>query len=100
MRCLAQLPDRRPTAAEVAATLSGHERDLSDRPPTRRRDRRLLLAGAGLLAAAAVTVGVVLALDDGPAPQPRPVKVTAVPHARTADAQARNLSAWLRRYSR
>jgi hypothetical protein len=33
-------------------------------------------------------------------PDDHPKRVEPVPHAATADQQARNLEAWLRRYSR
>ncbi|HEY1366888.1 MAG TPA: serine/threonine-protein kinase [Gaiellaceae bacterium] len=101
MRCLAGLSDRRPTAAEVAHALSG-ARDPEPRPAVRPRRRRLRLpALAALLVAAAAVAGAVITRNDAASPPaPPPARVTAVPHASTAAGQARNLSAWLRRYSR
>jgi serine/threonine-protein kinase len=99
MRCLARLPDRRPTAAELADALSGTG-DPPPRPVEHRRRRPQLLALAALLAAGAVVAGAAITRNDPP-PPPRPAAgVTSVPHAANAVEQARNLSAWLRRYSR
>jgi ABC-type transporter Mla subunit MlaD len=50
-------------------------------------------AVAGALAAATLT-------GRGQAKRPSPPVVAAVPHAGGAAEQARNLAAWLRRYSR
>lgn len=67
-----------------------------------RAARRLWLAPLLVaLAVAAVAIGVVALLDRGSTPAPtRIARVVPVPHAATAEQQARNLSAWLERYSR
>jgi serine/threonine-protein kinase len=99
MRCLAGLPDRRPTAAELArALLDRREPEPTATPRTRSR-RPLAVAAAAALAAAAAA-GIGLTRDDRPAPRPTPARVAAVPHAQNAAAQAGELSRWIRRYSR
>ena len=82
-------PKRRPTAAEVVATLdaepgAGHHRVL---PGT-----RLAVAAAALVLAVA---GIVLAI-----PRHHAAKIEPVPHGSSAAQQARNLEAWLTRYSK
>jgi len=55
------------------------------------------------LAVLALALGLVFALRGGGSPkpqQPKVARVAPVPHAATAERQARNLSAWLARYSR
>jgi Protein kinase domain len=96
-RCRAQDPAHRPTAAEVASALGG-ETAVSRTRVIRRRARRargpLLLGGAaGVAIVAAVVVAVSSSHGDAPA-------VTPVPHGVTPAQQARNLGAWLERYSR
>jgi hypothetical protein len=94
-RCVAEEPQERPTAAEVATALGA--------APTvvQRRDRRRKLSDAvpwalGAAALAAVAAAVAVAVTRrSPAPEP----VRPVPHATTPGQQARNLEAWLRRYS-
>ena len=89
-------PESRPSAAEVASALGATE----ILPPAQRESARygrrskVLAAGAAaaLVAAAAIAVGG--SRQDAPAP------VEPVPHAATPGQQARNLSAWLRQYSR
>jgi serine/threonine-protein kinase len=92
-------PALRPTAAEVAAALGGETlvaptRVLGTRyrqvPGTK---SALLVAGA----TAAVVAALVLAFTGG---SNHPQRVEPVPHATTATQQARNLEAWLKRYSR
>jgi hypothetical protein len=56
--------------------------------------RPLFLAGG---AALAVVAALLLAFGGG---SDRPSTVTPVPHAANATQQARNVEAWLRRYSR
>jgi len=95
-------PAARPSAAEVAAELGATELlPLAAPAPARRVRRRgvsrtaLLATGAG---AAVVAAGAIAIADgsggDGPA------RVEPVPQASTPGQQARNLSAWLKRYSR
>jgi hypothetical protein len=53
------------------------------------------------VAVLALAVGLIAALDHGSKPKPRPIaRVTPVPHGASAAQEARNLSAWLGRYSR
>lgn len=54
------------------------------------------------IAVAAVAAGLVLAFSGGGGPaKPAPIaRVAPVPHAATAEQQARNLARWLSRYSR
>ena len=80
-------PRRRPTAKEVAASLQGvrHRKAVSD-------TSLVLLASA----VACVVAGLAVALW----PHHHDTKVEPVPHSSSAAQQARNLEAWLRRYSR
>ena len=117
MRCLAADPDERPASAaevarELAATLPETQTlPLPDHPSlrateikvpqARRRPRRgVLLAVAGLLVIVAGTVAALTTRGGGsPAPPPKP-RVASVPHAPSAQQEAQDLAAWLRRYSR
>lgn len=57
---------------------------------------RLIVA----LAVAAIAIGLVFAFrGGGTPPKPRVEQVVPLPHAASAEQQARNLSAWLARYS-
>jgi eukaryotic-like serine/threonine-protein kinase len=105
MRSLARNPAYRPaSAAELARDLAPGGPD----PPTvrleapRRRVSRIWLALAGVLAVAALLLGIAVGTDgsDG-GPPAKPQTPSLQPIGRGADArqQARNLSAWLRRYS-
>jgi len=101
-------PAARPSAADVADAL-GATQVLARTPPAtgppqgRRRGRRrtrfsrLALLAAGAAAAIASAIGIAVA--DRSADGDR-VRVQPVPRASTAEQQARNLSAWLKRYSR
>jgi serine/threonine-protein kinase len=99
-RCRAREPRRRPTAADVAAVLRAQTSSTTAvtivRRPRRRRTAPVLAALA--LAAALAAVVAVIGFDrsSSPAPPPR-----VVPVARSKDAarQARNLVAWINRYS-
>jgi eukaryotic-like serine/threonine-protein kinase len=99
-RCRAEDPARRPTAGEVAAALRGDTLPASTRllpaADRRRRPGRLALLLA-LLAAGALAAALVAATH-GTSSAPRPV--APVPHSQSAAQQARNLAAWLERYSR
>jgi hypothetical protein len=65
--------------------------------PRRRVPLSLVLVAVAVLA---VAVGLIAALDHGSKPKPRPIaRVTPVPHGASAVQEARNLSAWLGRYS-
>ena len=86
-----QLEDVRPTVATQVLT-----------PLPRRRSVPLLSIIVGL-ALVALVVGLVFAFRGRGSSKPPPrqvAPVAPVPHAATAEQQARNLSAWLARYSR
>ena len=121
MRCLAADPADRPaSAAELAGDLAEtlpqpQTLPLPDHPSLRAteitlpeprtvrglRPPRLALLVA-VAAAVAAIAGIVAALSTGGSPaQPAPVpKVTRIPQAPTAQQEARDLAAWLRRYSK
>jgi len=104
-RCREREPGRRPAAGDVAGALRA---EASGRTaPTvalaaiaryRSHRRAPLVAVAVLLAAAAAAIAV--AFTHGSSPRPAPPHVGPVPRSADAAQQARNLSAWLRRYSR
>jgi eukaryotic-like serine/threonine-protein kinase len=118
MQCLASDPDDRPASAaelagDLAATvperqtlpLPGHPslratEIKASAPPVRRRARTTVLLAVG--AAIAVAAGVTAALTTGgsapPKPKPAP-KVSGIPSAPSAQQEARDLAAWLRKYS-
>jgi serine/threonine protein kinase len=120
LRCLAAEPAGRPESAaelacELAATLPELQTlPLPDHPslrateikspqshPSRKRRRAVLVACA--VAVAAVTAGIIAALSTGsssPAKPAAPPKVASIPQMPTAQQEARELAAWLRRYSR
>jgi serine/threonine protein kinase len=91
-RCLAEDPRERPSAAAVAAELAADATRVLDRRP-RRSIRPWPFGVAALAAVAAAAVVAVMQHDS------KPVRVEPVPHATTPAQQARNLEAWLRRYS-
>ena len=90
-------PALRPSAAEVAATLGGETAIAPTRVVSRHtaQSRRPVLLAAG--AALAVVAALILAFSGG---SKHPATVTPVPHASNATQQARNVEAWLRKYSR
>jgi eukaryotic-like serine/threonine-protein kinase len=110
MRSLARNPDYRPSsAAELARELAA----ASDKPLTKPLEappraagpdrRKLWLALAVVLAVAAILLGIALGTrgsEGAPPAKPRPPAVQPIARGATAQQQARNLSAWLRRYSR
>jgi serine/threonine protein kinase len=109
-RCRDEDPERRPTAAKVAADLRAHGRDRTATTaafPTVARAvshfRRIRRGPLVALALVLAVLGAVLAIlaTDKSSPRPAPASRVA-PVARSADAaqQARNLTVWLRRYSR
>jgi serine/threonine-protein kinase len=102
MRSLARNPAYRPTVAELERELApqaGETRTLP-LPAPRRSSRRLWLALAGVLALGAVLLGIALGGSDHPPATPRTPEVEPIGRGANAQQQARNLSAWLRRYSR
>jgi serine/threonine protein kinase len=112
MRCLARDPQfRPPSAAEAAAELRAA---LDERRPptavTRPLPRRmhvslpgggawLWIAAAAVLAAVALALGLTRLGGGESQPPPRRPAVSSIPAGPTAAEEARNLSAWLRRYS-
>jgi serine/threonine protein kinase len=103
LACLAPDPRARPGADVVARRLAGGppETPTLRVPRTRRRLRpAVALAAIAVLAIAGGLAAALASTGGGSKPQPRPVaRVSPVPHAQTADQQARNLAAWLRRYA-
>ena len=89
--------DGHPAAAEVAAALGGETAVAETRVVSRHaaHNRRPLLLAAA--AAVAVIAALIVAFSGG---SNHPAKVTPVPHATTATQQARNVEAWLKKYSR
>jgi eukaryotic-like serine/threonine-protein kinase len=104
MRCLARNPAYRPSAAELVQEL----KPSAPEPPTQRlprprvvERRKLWLALAVLLVLAAVLLAVALSTGgSGSSPPPRPPAVPSISRGSTPQDQARNIAAWLRRYSR
>jgi serine/threonine-protein kinase len=119
MQCLAARPEHRPASAaelagELAATvperqtlpLPGHPSlratEIKARTLTKGRRRPRTAALLAAAAAIAVAVGVVAALTTGGTPHAKPPatpKVSGIPTAPSAQREARDLAAWLRRYS-
>ena len=110
-RARARDPRKRPAAAEFAAALRGETLPsntvLQASAPTRviRRHRTLRRWPVVALAILAAAVAIDLALGRGHgspsnSTPPSTTRVTQVPHSTDAAQQARNLSAWLQRYSR
>jgi eukaryotic-like serine/threonine-protein kinase len=107
MRSLARNPAYRPASAnELARELEPTETETETATaplPRRRRDRRKpWIALAGVLVLAAILLGVALTTRDSgkPPTKPRAPAVAPIRPGTTPQEQARNLSAWLRRYSR
>jgi eukaryotic-like serine/threonine-protein kinase len=103
MRCLARNPSYRPSAAELVGELE----PAAPEPPTQRlpqpqaERRKLWLALAALLVVAAILLAVALSTGgSGSSPPPRPRAVPPIARGSTPQDQARNIAAWLRRYSR
>jgi eukaryotic-like serine/threonine-protein kinase len=104
MRCLARNPAYRPaSAAELERELApaGAEPPTERLPAPREPSRRLLwLGAAGAVALAAILLAVTLTGGhSNKQPAPRPRAVPQVPRGADAQEQARNIAAWLRRYS-
>jgi hypothetical protein len=99
VRALAEaLNDASPALPPLTATTAdGLVKELEDIRPTVATQVLIVLALVVL------AVGLVFAFRDNGSSKrrtPRVAAVTPVPHAATAERQARNLSAWLARYSR
>jgi len=96
-------PADRPTAAQIAAALRDDTASPPTQPlPSRRRSWRRPHRAALLLAAlafAALAAAIAVAATSGSSPKPPP-RVAPVTHSTSADQEARNLAAWLKRYSR
>ena len=106
MRSLARNPSYRPSsAAELAAELEpGAEAPTTPLPRAASSEKRKLWwVLAGVLAVAGLLLGIALGTrgsNGQPQPGPRPPLVQPIVRGTTPQQQARNLSAWLRRYSR
>jgi eukaryotic-like serine/threonine-protein kinase len=103
MRSLARNPAYRPTSAgELARELEPAETATAPLPRPRRDRRKLWIALAGVLVLAATLLGIALATRGSggkPPAKPRAPAVAPIQPGTTPQEQARNLSAWLRRYS-
>jgi serine/threonine protein kinase len=97
-RARSDVPGLRPTAAEIAAVLSGETLVAPTQVVARHtaRSRRPFV----LLAVAAAAVVATIALVGTTGGSKPPAKVAPVAHGASTAAQARNLERWLRNYSR
>jgi serine/threonine-protein kinase len=95
-RMRAHDPSLRPTAAEVASAFGATQVLPAPRAEHRPQfsTRSKVLAGG---AAAAILAALAIAIAGG---NDKPASVKPVPHAATPAQQAKNLSAWLKTYSR
>ena len=104
MRSLARNPDYRPSSPdELALELAPAGEELPTVPlEAHRRPLSLwpVLAAALVLVAILLAVAVAFATRGPGKPPPKPPAVQPVARGANAQQQARNLSAWLRRYSR
>jgi len=97
-RMRAHDPAARPTATEVASALGATQ--VLPRPQVPRRRSRVATRTKLLIAGAAAAIVAASAIALAGSREPTPTRVEPVPHASTPAQQARNLSAWLERYSR
>jgi serine/threonine protein kinase len=99
-RCRAHDPRHRPTATQVAGALRGETLPLTAAMWVRSSYSQRRWAKVAALAAVVAILGVAIGVlaTRGSSPPHRP-QVTAVIHSADATQQARNLVAWLRRYS-
>jgi serine/threonine-protein kinase len=104
MRSLARNPAYRPASAdEFAQELEPSVTTTAALPRPRPARRGLWIALAAVLVPAAILLGIALATRDSGGKPPaklRPPAVARIQPGATPQEQARNLSAWLRRYSR
>jgi eukaryotic-like serine/threonine-protein kinase len=101
MRCLARNPAYRPDELEreLAPAAAEPPTQVHHTPKSPNR-RKLWLALAGAAAAAGILLAVTLAGGkSNEQPPPRPRAVPQIPRGADAQEQARNIAAWLRRYS-
>jgi len=98
-RCRAAQPAVRPTAEQVAAELGGATAVAPTRVLLRapRRPGRRTWAAAAAVATVLALIGLGVAVSSG---GQATTVVEQVPHAASTSQQARNLAAWLRRYSK
>jgi serine/threonine-protein kinase len=94
-RCEAVDPAERPTAADVAAELGDDTGVAATRVLHRPRRRLRLVTVAAVVAVGAGAAGAAVAVGGH-----HQARVEPVPHAASTAQQARNLAAWLERYSR
>ena len=105
MRSLARNPAYRAASADAFAHELG-ARSLENEAPTvalrvhSRRGMWPALAVALAVAAVVLALALVTGRDGSPEPRPRPPAVQPIPPGATAQEQARNIGAWLRRNSR
>jgi serine/threonine-protein kinase len=109
MRCLARAPEYRPTAEHLHALLTADAEPPTVLLPQRRshsvpaRGTALWLGLAAVLASIGVAVGLIATGGGhhaGARPRPRIFTPAPVSPGASAADEARNLAAWLRRYSR
>jgi hypothetical protein len=93
--CLRRDPHERPTSAEVAAALETEPTVVR----TRGTRYRKAVPGTWVAGSAAAAIAVVAAVILLTRHDAKPADVKPVPHATTPAQEARNLEAWLRRYS-
>jgi len=101
MRCLARNPAYRPANLEQELAPSAPEPPTERLPAARRPSRRRLWLG---VAGAAALAGILLAVtltggSSSKPPPPSPRAVPAIQRGADPQEQARNIAAWLRRYS-
>ena len=103
MRCLARNPAYRPTDLERELAPQAPQTPQTRQMPTAapepsRRKLWLALVGAGVLAAILLAV-TLTGGKESKQPPPSPRVVPQIPRGADAQEQARNIAAWLRRYS-
>jgi serine/threonine protein kinase len=107
-RARSRNPRDRPTAAELARLLRTHASGATTEAPTaatialrRHTARRFAPPVAAGLLLVAVAIGLAVSNRGNDDSKPAaPARVRPVPHSDDAVQQARNLSAWLRKYSK